>query len=684
MSDTGWTQSETPFHKGEIKAQRRVGVDERIGQYANRVIRPYMPDQHREFFHQLPILYLGFTDAEGWPWGTALEGRPGFVTSPDPETLEIRATPSDADIFSLLVEEGMKTGVLGLEMHTRRRNRMNATVSAVRDEGITLKVDQSFGNCPQYIRTRDFSFRSEAEKAALKSVRTTFTSFKSDIVALIEQSETFFVASSAGEDVNDQTGGCDMSHRGGQPGFVKVDGKKLYIPDYLGNFHFNTLGNFELNPKAGLLFLDYDSGDMLQLTGTVEICWSNDGFEHFKGSERGWIFTLEKGQLITNHLSIQWGKGEPSLNSLMTGTWSEAASLKQEEETRNEWKEYEVVDTEEESTTITSFYLKPLEGRALVPFKPGQFLPLQVPAGESGEALVRTYTLSSSPLDESYRISVKKEGVVSTYLHEKIRTGDRLFARSPRGRFYLNTTEDRPAFLIAAGVGITPMMSMLRTALQEGYRTRHMRPITLVHGARCSQARAFYQEISALVKSSNGTVRFASLLTYPAEEEIPGIHYQAQGRVNKEVLLELIPNKSADYYLCGPEEFMQEIYNHLRALGVPDQDIHAESFGPSALKREDGKNANSATSQEALVSFSGADEAHLWTEEEGSLLDFAEKQGLEPSFGCRSGRCGSCAVRLLGGQIRYQEDPEFQPEEGEILLCCARPAAGETEILLDL
>lgn len=684
MSEKGWIQSETPFHKGEIKAQKRVGVADRIGQYAKRVIRPYMPDQHREFFHQLPILYLGFTDAEGWPWGTALEGRPGFVTSPDPETLEIRATPTEADIFSLLVEETMKIGVLGLEMHTRRRNRMNATVSAVRDEGITLKVDQSFGNCPQYIRTRDFDFLKEEEKAELKPVRTTFTAFKPDVINLIEKSETFFVASSAGEAVGDQTGGCDMSHRGGQPGFVKVDGNKLYIPDYIGNFHFNTLGNFELNPKAGLLFLDYESGDMLQLTGEVEVCWNNEGFEHFKGSERGWIFTLKKGQLITNHLSIRWGKGEPSLNSLMTGNWSEAASLNREEETRNEWKEFEVVDTEDESTTIKSFYLKPVGGRALVPFKPGQFLPLQVPAGKGGRAPVRTYTLSSSPLDESYRISVKKEGVVSTYLHKKIGTGDQVLARSPRGKFYLDLNRDRPAFLIAAGVGITPMMSMLRTALQEGYRTRHMRPITLIHGARCSHARAFYQEISALVKSANGALRFASMLTHPAEGEVQGVHYHGKGRVNNEVLSELLPNQPADYYLCGPEEFMQAMYDHLRELGVPDLDIYAESFGPSSLKRERVQEQTSDVSSQSMVTFSSSDSSHVWTEKDGSLLDFAESHGFEPDFGCRSGRCGSCAARLQKGQTVYEEDPEFQPEEGEILLCCARPAAGETEILLDL
>ena len=148
------------WHEGETFIQEKVGVAERMAAVGQRVIRDFMPEQHRDFYAQLPFIVLGSVDGSGDAWATFLEGRPGFMSSPSSTILEIAARSDASDPASEGVSDGQPIGLLGMEMHTRRRNRMNGIVSRS-PEGVCVDVDQSFGNCPRYIQLRDFEFVRE-------------------------------------------------------------------------------------------------------------------------------------------------------------------------------------------------------------------------------------------------------------------------------------------------------------------------------------------------------------------------------------------------------------------------------------------------------------------------------------------------------------------------------------------
>jgi len=275
----------SPFHAGEQAIQQRLGVRDRIESVGRRIIRNVLLDQHREFYAQLPCLFLGSIDRDGQPWASILAGPPGFALSPDPKVLRVTAQPLPHDPFAGALEIGADIGVIGIEFTTRRRNRANGTISAITDGVFDVSVTQSFGNCPKYIQARDWQAdldrgRGGAETAASASLGPADR-------ALIAQSDTFFIASAFGTARSDASHGVDASHRGGKPGFVGVvDERTLLVPDFVGNFAFNTLGNLLLEPRCGLLFLDFTTGTTLQIAARAEIIWDGPEVAASNGAER--------------------------------------------------------------------------------------------------------------------------------------------------------------------------------------------------------------------------------------------------------------------------------------------------------------------------------------------------------------------------------------------------------------
>ncbi|OBY28116.1 pyridoxamine 5'-phosphate oxidase family protein [Leisingera sp. JC1] len=312
--------SPSPFHAGEKEMQRRAGKRDMAETLGRRMIRPFMPEEHREFFAQLPFLAAGAVDADGWPWASLLSGAPGFAVSPDPEHLQVTLNGTAEDPVQAAIREGAPLGMLGIELHSRRRNRLNGRIISAGPEGFTLRVDQSFGNCPQYIQERDLTPADNKPAAPPQA----FTDLPPEHSALIAQAETFFVASHIPAAANPEREGVDVSHRGGRPGFVRVSGNTLTIPDFRGNNHFNTLGNFLLNPRAGLAFPDFESGSLLLLTGTVELLEEDHpDVTAFERAQRGWRFTLHKGLWLEAALPWRTGPGRFAAQTLRTGTWAE-------------------------------------------------------------------------------------------------------------------------------------------------------------------------------------------------------------------------------------------------------------------------------------------------------------------------------------------------------------------------
>jgi uncharacterized protein len=255
---------ERTFHAGEAACQAEVSVAERMERLGPQVIRGYMPEQHRDFFPLLPFIVTGSIDRHGQPSASLLAAPPGFVFSPDPRTLRVDARPTRSDPLHENLALGAPLGLLGIQAHTRRRNRLNGRVLSQDELGFTLRVEQSFGNCPKYITPREAVYVGTAARGeALVSDQ-----LDERARALITGSDTFYLASAhpAARSSRAPSEGVDVSHRGGPPGFAHfIDDRTFVIPDFQGNNFFNTLGNLRLEPRAGLLFVDLVRGDVLAL-----------------------------------------------------------------------------------------------------------------------------------------------------------------------------------------------------------------------------------------------------------------------------------------------------------------------------------------------------------------------------------------------------------------------------------
>lgn len=669
------------WHEGETFIQQKVGVDERMAAVGQRVIRDFMPDQHRDFYAQLPYIVLGSVDSGGDAWATFLEGRSGFMSSPSSTILNIAARSDATDPASEGLAEGQPIGLLGVEMHTRRRNRMNGIISNT-PNGFRVDVDQSFGNCPRYIQLRDFEFVRDPGEAFSGTVEE-LPVLDDAARAMITAADAFFVASYADREDRRQV---DVSHRGGKAGFVRVAGDgTLTIPDFDGNLFFATLGNILLNGKAGLVFVDYASGDMLQMTGDSEVILDSPEIAAFQGAERLWTFKTRRIVRRRNALALRWAfrKDGWSANSLMTGDWAQAADRLRAAELATRWRALTVTKIVEESASIQSFHLQPGDGAGLLPHIAGQHLPIRLTVPGVEKPVIRTYTLSAAPSDGVYRISVKRDGLVSQHLHDSIRIGDTIETRAPAGDFTIDARATRPAVLLAGGVGITPMLAMLRHVVYEGLRKQRIRPVILFHAARSRQERPFDREITELVNAGQGAVRLIRVLS-DARGAQEGTDYDVVGRIDMALLSRHLPFNDYDFYLCGPPQFTQALYDGLRGYNIADGRIHAEAFGPSSLRRTLDAGAAapirpSPSTKPVPVAFLGSLKEARWTPGSGTLLELAEARGLEPEFSCREGSCGTCRTKLIKGAVTYIREPTVAIAEGEVLLCSAVPAEQETD-----
>ncbi|MEC8917027.1 MAG: pyridoxamine 5'-phosphate oxidase family protein [Pseudomonadota bacterium] len=566
---------ETPFHAGELEAQRCAGV-ESIASSAGSFIRDAMPEQHRAFFAQLPFVVMAAGDAQGRPWVTLLEGDEGFIDSPDARTLRIATTLGSQDPLASAIVAGVDVGLLGIELATRRRNRLNGVIRAA-GNGLSIEVRQSFGNCPQYIREREW----RRVEAAATSEATISDRLDSGQRARIATADTFFIGSgfrpAPSNDSSDDSGsgpspsrGYDASHRGGEPGFVQVNGNgngTLRIPDYAGNNFFNTIGNLIQDPRVGLLFVDFETGGMLQITGRARIDWApqESQAESQEPNAKRWIdVTIEQVVDRPAALALRWRREDKAPLRLT------------------------VVDKVIESDQITSFYLADAntdaDAGALPPFQAGQHLALELEIPHQSISnrpgrVGRSYSLSGSPSAGTYRISVKREekGTASRFLHDRIDIGDRIAARPPSGEFVLPHGHG-PLVLVSAGVGITPMLAMLHAVVAEAENER--RPVWFVHATRHGGTHAFRAEVEALMARSDSVTRRV-FYSEPRPSDTAGVDYDIEGRVTAGQLLALGAGPEANYLLCGPARFIAEISAGLEDAGVAAERIGFETFGPT-------------------------------------------------------------------------------------------------------
>jgi predicted pyridoxine 5'-phosphate oxidase superfamily flavin-nucleotide-binding protein len=316
-----------PYHAGEQALQARVGMRERLAEIGGRVVRDHMAGPHRELFHKLPFVVIGSVDAEGQPHASLLAGASGFMRTPDARTLAIDAPVDAADPLHGALRVGASLGVLGIEPHTRRRNRMNGVVRSAQADGFTLQVQQSFGNCPKYIQGRHARWVDDACEPV---VAQRMAQLDLAAASLVRGADIFFIATAVppAQIGASAAHGVDVSHRGGKPGFVRVqrgaDGVDvLTVPDFAGNQMFNTLGNLQLHPRAGLLFVDFAGGDRLHVAVDTELLWQGDELATFAGAQRLLKMRVREARRLSGGARLSWS--EPLLSPFLqdTGSWQD-------------------------------------------------------------------------------------------------------------------------------------------------------------------------------------------------------------------------------------------------------------------------------------------------------------------------------------------------------------------------
>lgn len=560
----------TPFHSGELKLQKRYGVREMVDSYAPKVVRPFMPEQHREFYSSQPFLVVAARDEQGQMWSTLLTdptGDAGFITSPSPTTLSIRAQPMPGDALEhALLQTNIDMGILGIEFATKRRNRVNGrTGPSTSATTIEFRVDQSFGNCPQYIRPRRWWSAVEV-KSGHEEGAPVRSSFKSSSLSrlqikLVQNADTIFIATGYRGDGEDSRYGNDASHRGGRKGFVRVQGANtLLLPDYSGNNHYNTLGNLEMDERMGITIPSFGTGGMLQMSGRAKV-----------------VFDEKKAQLATNDSGAK-RMIEFSIEHVIERPPGSLPIRWAENDTPRSARPLRVAQKVKESDDVTSFYLRPTQGDDpnLWPYSPGQHLPISF-ATRGGDEVSRTYSLSSGNWGE-YRISVKREpkGLASQYLHDDVHTGDILTVNEPAGDFVLGETNDRTLVLISAGVGVTPILSMLHSFVSSTPSHQRTAKAIWVHGARDGKHHPFQGEVNELSALSGDSLDTHVVYSRPHDMDIG---YDSVGHVDASLIEKLVPDlRSADFYMCGPSAFMADIQNDLEEHGVDANRIQYEQF----------------------------------------------------------------------------------------------------------
>ena len=336
-----------------------------------------------------------------------------------------------------------------------------------------------------------------------------------------------------------------------------------------------------------------------------------------------------------------------------------------------------------------SFHLQPVDGAALPAFRPGQFLTFTLDVAAPGpdgamatRSVTRCYSLSDAPDPTHYRVTIKRvpappdhpeypAGLASNRFHDRVQVGDVLQVKAPGGNFFIDPDPNVSVVLIAGGIGITPMMSMLRWCAA----VQPQRPVHLYYGVRHGREQAFKLELEALA-AAHPAFRLNVVYSCPDPTDLVGRDVQHAGRIDVALLQRTLPPGRHPFYVCGPPGLMQSLVPALADWGVPIADIHFEAFGPATV-RLPGAAAADGTAQvtDVDIRFTRSGRTLVWDGQDATLLDFAERHGVAVESGCRSGGCGSCETRVLAGSVSYASPPDHAPAAGHCLLCVGRPAS---------
>ncbi len=399
------------------------------------------------------------------------------------------------------------------------------------------------------------------------------------------------------------------------------------------------------------------------------------------------IYSSLFGTAAGGLLGLVVGGGKPNKNISQE---LQQSNVQQDSQDKiwKDWRNFIVVRKVKESEEITSFYLEPQDKDAIPDFKPGQFLTIKLDIPEENKPIIRTYSLSDyTQSGNYYRLSIKRElappglnvtpGIASNFMHDRIQEGSVIPAKPPNGKFFLEVQKNIPAVLISNGVGITPMISMAKA-------TTHLNPqreVYFVHGARNGKYHALREEILTLAQE-NPHLNVHFRYSRPEAEDVE--KYHSQGYVDT-ALLQQLTTPEAEFFLCGSPSFMQSLRDGLQTWGVPANRVFFESFSkpiPVASSQQTSVINEGESVATAEIVFAKSGKTLTWKQGDGSILDFAENNGIEPPYSCRAGICGTCMCQINEGEVSYQEEPTAAVDEDSVLICISQPRTAK--VVLEL
>ncbi|RYD87022.1 MAG: 2Fe-2S iron-sulfur cluster binding domain-containing protein [Sphingobacteriales bacterium] len=344
------------------------------------------------------------------------------------------------------------------------------------------------------------------------------------------------------------------------------------------------------------------------------------------------------------------------------------------------YKKYKIVRKVKESSLVFSLYLEPLDGAVTQPFLPGQHLMFKFNIPGSDIPLFRYYSFSEVYDPKYYRVSVKKEGIVSSYIFDHLEAGDILEAKGPQGTFALEVEKEHPVALFGGGIGITPLLSMAKTIATANPKRR----VALFYGVNDRDQHSFKNEVYGLRAYPNIEVHTFYNNVHP--EDVAGSDYDYHGFINFALLNNDFKDPQTNYYICGPAPMMHFVENTLLADGVKAENIRMESFASLIAPEETGDDAETtATATNAdegiKIYYSREKKELVWDSRYRSILEFSEAHDIEIVSGCLFGDCGTCLTTLTKGEVKYMHPTMIIPDAGDCLPCSCIPL---TDIVLDV
>jgi len=357
----------------------------------------------------------------------------------------------------------------------------------------------------------------------------------------------------------------------------------------------------------------------------------------------------------------------------------------------NGFRKFQVVLKVKETEDVTSFYLSPHDGKPLPPFLPGQYLTFKLNIPGQPKPVIRCYSLSDSPNhSDYYRVTIKRipppendpekpPGLGSNFFHDYLNERDIIDVKAPSGHFYLDMAKQSPVVLIGGGVGITPVLSMLNTLTEKNQRGEIAKRETWFFlGVQNSSSHLMKDHLETLA-NEHKNVHLHVCYSRPAKGDIAGKDYQHGERITGNLLKRVLPSNNYEFYICAPPKMIESIRKDLADWGIPVNNIHYEAFNSDTIKKLMAAEST-GTESSIKVTFERSQKTLQWNPAAGSLLAFAEENGIRLDSGCRAGNCGTCLTAIKRGLVTYVVEPGTKPEARSCLTCISVP---KTDLTLD-